>query len=160
MTIFLVKKWKSWLSLFLCSERLPTPKRDPDAYQSTRDGDVAQLVECRTSTPRWSMCGKGFFFQCQLSVQILLRCPHIPVCNRMHEQLCARWRSCGPCQRLVDYGHTKTPSMNRRLESAILLQLAFSGESKPNFTWEKFRWNNTVVKWKKKVKCVLEFIHL
>ena len=29
-------------------------------------------------------CGKGFFSQSQLSVQTVLRCPDIPVCNRKH----------------------------------------------------------------------------
>ena len=33
------------------------------------------------SIPR---CGKGFFSRGQLSVQTLLRCPYIPVYNRMH----------------------------------------------------------------------------
>ena len=39
------------------------------------------------SSPR---CGKGIFSQSQLSVQTLLRCPHIPKSNRMHQHLCAR----------------------------------------------------------------------
>ena len=33
----------------------------------------------------------------------------------------------------MDFGNTKTPSMHRRLSSATLSQLAFAGESNPNF---------------------------
>ena len=36
------------------------------------------------------------------------------------------------------------------LGSATLSQLAFPGESNPNFPWEKSQWDNTVVKKKKK----------
>ena len=35
--------------------------------------------------------------------------------------------------------------MHRRLGSATLSQLAFHGESKPIFPWEKSHWDNTVV---------------
>ena len=42
------------------------------------------------SSPR---CGKGLFSQSQHSVQTLLRCPQPPVCNRMHQDLCARKKS-------------------------------------------------------------------
>ena len=48
----------------------------------------------------------------------------------------------------VDYGNTKTPSMHSRMGSATLSQLAFPGESNPNFPWEKSHWDNTVVKTK------------
>ena len=44
-----------------------------------RDGDTAQLVGRRTGTPLTQVqfrCGKGFFSQSQLSVQIPLRCPY------------------------------------------------------------------------------------
>ena len=37
----------------------------------------------------------------------------------------------------MDYGNTKTPAMHCRLGSATLSQLAFPGESNPNFPWEK-----------------------
>ena len=47
---------------------------------------------------------------------------------------------------MVDYGNTKTPSMHRRLGSATLSQLAFTGDSNPNFLWKKSRWDNTFVK--------------
>ena len=50
----------------------------------------------------------------------------------------------------MNYGLTKTPSMHRRLSSAILSQLALPEESAPNFQWEKFKWNNTVDKKNKK----------
>ena len=46
----------------------------------------------------------------------------------------------------MDYGTTKTPSMHPRLGSATLSKLAFPGEGKPNFPWEKSHWDNTVVK--------------
>ena len=78
----------------------------------------------------------------------------------MHEHLCARYRSCSPCQSSVDYGNTKIPSMHRRLGSATLSQLAFSRESDPNFPWEKSHWGNTVVKSKKKKKNSLDIVSL
>ena len=46
----------------------------------------------------------------------------------------------------MDYGNTKTPSTHDRLGSATLSQLAFPGESSPNFPWGKSHWDNTVVK--------------
>ena len=46
----------------------------------------------------------------------------------------------------ADCGNIKTPSTHRRLGSATLSQLAFPGESNTNFAWEKFQWDNTVVK--------------
>ena len=51
---------------------------------------------------------------------------------------------------MVDYGNTKTHSMHRRLDIVTLLQLAFPGESNPNFPWKKSQWDNTVVKKKKR----------
>ena len=42
----------------------------------------------------------------------------------------------------MEYGNTKTPSMRRRLGSATLSQLAFSGEGNPNFSLEKSHWDN------------------
>ena len=100
------------------------------------------------SIPR---CGKVFFSQSQFSVQTLLRCPYIPVCNptrgcKSYLHLCARQRSRCPCHSSVDYENTKTPSMHPRLGSATLSLLAFPGEGNPNFLWEKFHWNNKVVK--------------
>ena len=136
--------------------------------RTLRGGNAAQLVRASNhhaadagSIPR---CGKGFFSQSQLSVQTLLRCPYTPVCNRMLLHLCARKRSCSPCQSSVGYGNTNTPSMHRKLGSATLSQLAFPGKSNPNFSWEKSYWDNTVEKkfcfvWKKvsgRVQCVCE----
>ena len=60
-------------------------------------------------------------------------------------------RTCSPpCPSSVDCGNTEIPSMHRGLGSATVSQLAFSGESKPNFPWEKSQWDSTVVKKKKK----------
>ena len=56
-------------------------------------GDVAQLVERRTSTPprqvRFPLAARDFS-PSQLLLQTLLRCPHTPVCDRMHQHLCSR----------------------------------------------------------------------
>ena len=52
----------------------------------------------------------------------------------------------------MDYGNTKAPSMPHRMGSVTLLQLAFPGESNPNFPWGKSHWDNTVVKNRKKSK--------
>ena len=46
----------------------------------------------------------------------------------------------------MGYGNSKTPSMQRRLGSATLSRLVFPRESNPNFPWEKFHWDNTVLK--------------
>ena len=46
----------------------------------------------------------------------------------------------------MDYGNTKIPSMQGRLGSMTLSQLAFPREGNPNFPWEKSHWDNTVVK--------------
>ena len=94
------------------------------------------------SIPR---CGKGFFSQSQLSVQTLLRCPYISVCNRMHCYLCACERSCSSCQSSEDYGNAKTSSMHRRLCSANLLQLAFPSPwgRQPEFPMGKSHWDNS-----------------
>ena len=67
------------------------------------------------SIPR---CSEGFFSQSQLSVHILLRFLHTPVCNSMHRHLSARERSCSPCQSSAD---CETPSKHRRLGSVTLL---------------------------------------
>ena len=115
--------------------RYPYPPHPP----YNLGGNVAQLVEHRTSTPltqvRFPGAARDFSpnFQCGLSYV----CPYAPVCNRMHSHLCARERSCGPRQSSVDYGNARTPSMHCRLGSATLSQLAFPGESNPNFPWEK-----------------------
>ena len=45
----------------------------------------------------------------------------------------------------MDYWNTKTPSMQCRMDSTTLSQLAFPGISNPNFPWEKSHWDNTAV---------------
>ena len=90
--------------------------------EGDREDDVAQLVQRRT--------GEAFFSQSQLAVQTLLRCPYTPICNRMHQYLCAR---CNSCQSLVDYENTKTFRMHGRLGGATLSQLVFPRESNPSF---------------------------
>ena len=72
-----------------------------------------------------------------MMIMTLLRCPYTPVCNRIRFS---------PCQSLVDYGNTRTPSMHRRLGSTTLSQQAFPREGKLNFPWEKPHWDNPVVK--------------
>ena len=58
------------------------------------DGDIAQLVRASdhhaADAGLIPPCSKGFFSQSQRSVYTLLRCPYAPVCNRMHQHLCAR----------------------------------------------------------------------
>ena len=46
----------------------------------------------------------------------------------------------------------KKPTVHCRLSSATLSQLAFPGESDPNFPWEKSLQDSKVVKKKKKKK--------
>ena len=58
----------------------------------------------------------------------------------------------------VDYGNTKTPSVHGRLVSATLSPLDFPRESDSNFPWEKFQWDNTVVKKKKSYQGKTEVI--
>lgn len=43
----------------------------------------------------------------------------------------------------MDYGNAYKSSMNRRLGSAALWQLAFPWESHLNFSWKKSQWNNS-----------------
>ena len=47
----------------------------------------------------------------------------------MHWHLCARQRSCSPCQSSADYGNTKAPSMHDTLGGTTLSQLAFPGKA-------------------------------
>ena len=95
------------------------------------------------SIPR---CGKRFSSQSRLSVQTVLRCPCIPVCNRTHQHLCARERSCSPCQSSVDYGNANTSSMHRRLGSATLSQLAFPKGRQFDFPMREILLDFAVVK--------------
>ena len=55
----------------------------PSDWKAKRNTDAGSI-------PRY---GKGFFSQSQLPVQTVLRCPYSPVCNRMHQHLCARYKS-------------------------------------------------------------------
>ena len=43
----------------------------------------------------------------------------------------------------MDYGNTKTTGVRRRLGGATQTQLAFPGESNPNFPREKSQWDDT-----------------
>ena len=118
-------------------------------------GDVAQLVRASDrhaadagSIPRW---GKGFFSQSQLSVQTLLR---VSVQPRVKTHICAHVKDPVVHVRVRRIMETlKTPSIHGRLGSSTLSQLAFPGESKPKFPWEKSHWDNTVVKSQVKKKC-------
>ena len=93
------------------------------------------------SIPR---CGKVFFSQSQLSGQTLLNVSVHPPC--VIACMYTRLRSRSPCQSSVDYGNNRIFNMRRRLSCATLSQLAFLGESNPNFPWEKSHWDNTVQK--------------
>ena len=60
---------------------------DRKLVNSVEMGDVAQLVEHWTGTPLTQVRFPGAvkdFSSSQFSVQTLLPCPSIPVCNRMH----------------------------------------------------------------------------
>ena len=93
------------------------------------------------SIPR---CGKVFFFSLSLtestfSADSLTVSVH-PRAQSTHELfiICVHGKDpVVPCQSSVDDGNTKTPSMHRMLCSSTLSQLAFPGESNPNFPWEK-----------------------
>ena len=79
-------------------------------------GDVAQLLEHRTGTPlvqvQFPGAARDFFPQSQLSAQTLSWCPYSPVCSCMHENLCARERSCSVCHSSMDYETPKQPLFN------------------------------------------------
>ena len=108
---------------------------------------VCRALDWHATDPGSSpWCGKGFFFQSQLSVQTLLRCLYTPVCNCIHEHLCTHERSHSPCQSLMYYGNTETTSMHHKLGSLTLSQLAFPGEGNQNLPWEKSYGDITVVK--------------
>ena len=121
------------------------PSNEPDLGS----GKKLSCLEHRTFMPLMQVRFPGardfsprVNFQWRLSYARL----YTPVCNRMHEHLCARKRSHSPCPNSVDYGNTKTPSMHSRLGSTTLSQLAFTRESNPNCPWGKSHWDNTVVK--------------
>ena len=84
-------------------------------------------------------------FQCRLSYMY----PYIP-CVQSHAitSVCTL-KILQSMSEFGGFGNTKTFSMHSRLSSVTLSQLAFPGESNPNFPWEKSHWDNTVVKSKK-----------
>ena len=67
-----------------------------------------------------------------------------PVCIRTQKDQILTMET--PQSSSADYGNNKTPSTHRWLGSVTLLQLAFPGENNWNFSWEKSRWDNTIVK--------------
>ena len=60
----------------------------------------------------------------------------------------------------MDYGNTKTPRMYRRLGSATMSQLAFPGESDPNFHGRNPNGTIQVLKKKKSVQYALVFVNM
>ena len=117
----------------------------------TTGWDVAQLVRAsdRHATDAGSipLLWQGIFLpDSTFSADPLTVSVHHRAQSCMHLHPCVRERSCSPCQSSVDYGNTKTPSMHPRFGSATLLQLAFPGDGNPNFLWEKWPWDNTVIK--------------
>ena len=97
-----------------------------------------------TDTGPIPWCSKGFFSQSQLSVQTLSQCPHSPVCNRMHSHnICAHVKDPVVHVRVLRIMETlKYPCMHHRLGITTLSQLAFPGESNPNFQQEESKWEN------------------
>ena len=126
-----------------------------------RRGDVAQLVECRIGTPLTHVrfpgtardCSPRENFQCRLSYGV-----RTPPCTIACICICAHVKDPVVHVRVRWIMETlKIPSMHRRLGSATLSQLAFSGEGNANFPWEKSHWDNTAVKSNNKKKVVLRF---
>ena len=132
---------------------------------SSWGGDVAQLVEHRTGTPptqvRFSGAARYFSprvnFQCRLSDDVrTARCTIacIDICAHVRDPVVhvrVRW--------IMET--LKHLSMHCRLGGATLSQLAFPGESKPSFSWEKSYWDDTVAKSKVKKKGMwLSLIHI
>ena len=117
-------------------------------YVCVSEWGLAQLVERRTVTPRrqvrFPIAARDFFprvnFQCRLSYGVLT-----PPCAIANTTSVRTLKILQSIQSSVEYENTKAPSMHRRLGSTTLSQLAFRGESNPNFPWEKSEWENTVV---------------
>ena len=111
-----------------------------------RWGSSSLAVLDQQATDAGSIPGKGFSSESQLSVQTLSHVS-IHLCVRSRVLTSVRMLKIhGPCQSLVDYRQTKTPSMHGRLGNmALESQLASSDKSNPNFPWEKSQWDNTVV---------------
>ena len=93
-------------------------------------------------------CWKEFFsvnFQCKLSYVVCT-----PQCAITCINICVHVKDPVVHVRVPwIIKNTDTPSMHRRLGSTTLSQLAFPGESNPNFPWKKSQGNNAVVKLKK-----------
>ena len=113
-------------------------------------GGITQLVERRTSIlltqVRFPGAARIFSSQRQLLVQAP-RCIHTSPCAIACINICAhvkhpvvhvrvRW-----IMETLNYRNTKTSNMHRRVDSATLSQLAFSGESNPNCLCENPQWN-------------------
>ena len=82
-------------------------------------------------------CGQGFLSPSQLSVRTLMFV-RTPLCAIACINICAPVKN--PVlfvKSSVDHGNTKTTSMDHRLGSATLSQLAFPGERNLNFLWAK-----------------------
>ena len=78
-------------------------------------------------------------------------CAQTPTCSIACINICAHVKGHEiHVKSSMDYRNTKTPRKHRRLGSATLSQIAFPGESNPNLWREKSKWENTVVKKKKK----------
>ena len=75
-----------------------------------------------------------------------------PTCIRMQKDHIRILKILRPCQSLVEYKNSQTPSMHHRLGPATLSQLAFPRESKPNFPWEIFQRDDTAVNKNEKIK--------
>ena len=107
-----------------------------------QQAELAQLAERRTGMPptqvRFPVVARTFSpgvnFQCRLSYAV-----RTPPCAITCINICAHVRD--PVVHVRVRGiieRIKTPSMYRRLGSAILSQLAFPVESNPNFLWGNY----------------------
>ena len=67
----------------------------------------------------------------------------------MHWHVCACLRSCAPCQSLMDYGNTKTPSMHCRLNN-MTVAAGFPWGKWPKFPMEEILMGQCSCKKKKK----------
>ena len=117
---------------------------------SSVDGDMAQLVERRTATPltqvRFPGAARDFFLRVNFQCRLFYVYPYTPVCKRRH-YISAHVKDPVVHVRVRWIMETvKHQDMHSRLGSTTLLQLAFPGESNPNFPWGKSHWDNTVVK--------------
>ena len=127
----------------------------PSVPCSYHGGDVAQLVRAsdRHAADAGSipLCGKGFFSQSQLSVQILLRVSVHSPCAIACINICAHVKDVVVHVRGRWIMETlKHPVCTVGWVARLCRSWLFPGESNPNFPWEKSRSDNTVVKSKSK----------